>query len=177
MCTRIRSGFIDLTQDPDLGIAPLRLHAFGLLLHAYKTVVDGMEREMARSGVPLPEFQVLFRLMRAQDNRMQFRELAVSLIVSESRVSRLLQRMISRGYVHRENDPDDRRTTYAILTDEGREAFRRSAPSFAASLERNLSQQLTEGDLESLVHTLDIVIGKPRPLKQPRNSALRARAH
>ena len=77
-------------------------------------------------------------------------DLAVSLIVSESRVSRLMQSMISKGLVRRETNGQDRWAIYALLIDEGRAAYDRTVPHFTDLLNRNSSQKLAEADLGEL---------------------------
>ena len=116
--------------------------AFGAFLRAYKVVVDKMERDLTRSGVPLVEFQVLFRLAHAPENKMRFRDLATSPIVSQSRVSRLMDNMVEKGHVRREVRAEDRRATFAVLTDDGREAFERTTPPFVSSFYEHFSDKL-----------------------------------
>jgi MarR family 2-MHQ and catechol resistance regulon transcriptional repressor len=131
-----------------------RQAAFAIFLRAYKVVVDKMERDLTRFGVPLVEYQVLFRLARADENKMRFRDLANSLIVSQSRVSRLMDNMVEKGYVRREITAEDRRATFAVLTDEGRIAYEKTTPHFVDAFYEHFSDNLADEDLDSFVRIL-----------------------
>jgi len=92
-------------------------------------------------------------------------DLAVSLIVSESRVSRLMQSMISKGLVRRETNGQDRWAIYALLIDEGRAAYDRTVPHFADLLNRNSSQKLAEADLGEFIRILSGIVRYGAPKK------------
>ena len=47
-------------------------------------------------------------------------DLAARLSLAQSGATRVIDRLVERGWVAREIPPDNRRTTYAVLTDEGR---------------------------------------------------------
>lgn len=152
-----------MNNASDFPTPPARQAAFGLFLRAYKTVIDKMERDLTRSGVPLVEYQVLFRLARAEGNKMRFRDLANSLIVSQSRVSRLMDNMVEKGYVRREITAEDRRATFAVLTDEGRVAYERTTQPFVDAFYEHFSDNLAEDDLDEFVRILRGLIAAEAP--------------
>src|SRR6266704_567997 len=93
---------------------------FGLLLGA----AARLERLAARAfesecGISHPMFEVLLRLdTAAPDPSMG--SLACDLILTSGGMSRLIDRMIAAGLVHRYPSPTDRRIQQVELTDLGR---------------------------------------------------------
>ena len=70
-------------------------------------------------GCTLSEHAALYRLKVAEDRRLTMAELSELLSISPSGVTRLVDRLVRRGWVAREQPPDNRRTVWAVLTEEG----------------------------------------------------------
>jgi len=78
-----------------------------------------MERWADQHGLSEGRFQILVRLQHAEGNRMTMGELAEMLEVSPRTVTGLVDNLERHGLVRRVDDPDDRRSVYAELTDPG----------------------------------------------------------
>ncbi|TMD41703.1 MAG: MarR family transcriptional regulator [Chloroflexi bacterium] len=101
-----------------------------------------MERWADQHGLSEGRFQILVRLQHAEGNRMTMGELAEMLEVSPRTVTGLVDNLERHGLVRRVDDPDDRRSVYAELTDPGRErvkALWRDASLGQQGLTRNLA--------------------------------------
>ena len=84
-----------------------------------EAVSDALDRRMESvAGCSLLEHSALYRL-RMNDGRLRMLELAELLAISPSGVTRLVERLVKRGWVVREQPPDNRRLVYAVLTDVG----------------------------------------------------------
>ncbi|XVV04817.1 MarR family winged helix-turn-helix transcriptional regulator [Actinosynnema sp. CA-248983] len=71
--------------------------------------------------------------------------------VSPSGVTRLVERLVRRGWVERSQLPENRRVVYAALTDEGREVLKATtAPAYRAAVAEEFAGALTERDLADL---------------------------
>ena len=105
------------------------LAAWRSLLEVHKNVVELLARELEEQrGLPLGWYDVLLTLDQAPEQRLRMQELAQSVLLSKSGLTRLIDRMETEGLVRRERCPSDRRGAFAVLTPEGRSAFRRAAP-------------------------------------------------
>lgn len=98
-----------------------RMAAWRALLQAHSALVSVLGSELeAETGMPLNQYDVLVQLSGAPEGRMRMQDLADSVLLSKSGVTRLIDRMVEAGLVGREACSSDRRVTYAVLTREGR---------------------------------------------------------
>jgi DNA-binding MarR family transcriptional regulator len=105
-----------------------------------------MER---RTGLPGGWFEVLACLSARGPTRMN--ELAADLIVSRGGATRIVARMEEAGLVERETPRSDRRATFALLTDAGREAIERALPIHLDIVREAFGRHLEAGEAEALV--------------------------
>jgi DNA-binding MarR family transcriptional regulator len=132
-----------------------RLAAWRALMEAHAAVTDLLERELEQErGLPLSKFEVLLKLAEAPDGRMRMLELAQSVLLSKSGLSRLVDRMEEAGLVRRERCPSDRRGAYAVLTDEGRALLRRAAPVHLRGIEEHFARHLADDEVQVLAEVL-----------------------
>ena len=81
---------------------------------------------------------------------MRMSELAERLSSSLSRLSHLVKRLESRGYVRREPDPRDGRFTNAILLDDGMRKLESAAPAHVAYVRHLVVDNLSAERLRRL---------------------------
>jgi DNA-binding MarR family transcriptional regulator len=123
-----------------------RLAAWRALLHAHLTVTTVLNRELeAEAGLPLTWYDVLLTLHDA-GGRLRMQELARSVLLSKSGVTRLVDRMARAGLVTREPCEDDRRGLLAVLTDAGEAALRRAAPVHLRGIDEHFCRHLDDHD-------------------------------
>ncbi len=131
------------------------LAAWLTLLQTRATVMDAVEDDLQRSvGLPLAWFEVLLQVAGAPEGRLKMQDLAHTVLLSKSGVTRLVDRMVEAGLVTRETHPGDRRIVYATATTEGRTQLRRALPIHAESLNRHFAAVLTPAELRMISATL-----------------------
>ncbi|GAC51335.1 MULTISPECIES: MarR family winged helix-turn-helix transcriptional regulator [Gordonia] len=81
----------------------------------------------AGTGMSLADYSVLLVLHESEGGRLRMRDLAHRMVFSTSRLSYQVDAMVKRGWLQRERATEDRRGSYAVLTEEGRSAFRSAA--------------------------------------------------
>lgn len=74
------------------------------------------------------DYQVVAMLSMAEDHTLRMNELAAQANASLSRLSHVVKKLEARGWVRRTPDPASRRTTLAVLTDDGWQAVVAAAP-------------------------------------------------
>lgn len=143
--------------------ARLAAEAWGALLHVHAALVPRLDRELQRAvGLPLTWYDVLLELHDAPDRRLRMSDLGERVVLSRTRVSRLVEEMASVGLVRRDTNPDDRRSAYAVLTAEGLRRFRRAAPVYVRGIGRHFGGRLTMAELRTARDILDRVLDDGR---------------
>jgi DNA-binding MarR family transcriptional regulator len=79
-------------------------------------------------------------------------DLAELLTISRSGVTRLMDRLVGRGWVVREQPADNRREVYATLTPAGRAVLERTRAAFASGLQDTLGHHLDAQEITGLQH-------------------------
>jgi DNA-binding MarR family transcriptional regulator len=136
----------EVTQLNDRELAAWR----GFLqLHA--TLVRELDRELEEAhGLPLTHYEVLIRLYLAPDNRMRMSDLASSVLLSQSGVTRLVDRLEQAGHVVRRQCEDDRRVLYAHLTERGHARLLEARPTHLAGVRARFLSHFDDAELDEL---------------------------
>ena len=136
---------------------------FAVWLDAFQAntlVARALERGLKeRFGLPLADYEVLARLAEVPEGeRIRMQELARRVLLSKSGLSQLFTRLERRGLVQRLGDPENLRVTYAILTEEGREALERARPTFLEEIEERFAGHLNEEEIGTIRRAMRKVI-------------------
>jgi DNA-binding MarR family transcriptional regulator len=110
-----------------------------------------MERWAEQFGLSEGRFQILVRLKHQPDGRFTMGELAEMLDVSPRTVTGLVDNLERDGLVKRVDDPSDRRSVYAELTEQGRERIE-ALWRETAGVQAALTEGLNESELIQLRH-------------------------
>src|SRR5688572_7346693 len=132
-----------------------RVAAWRALLLAHSGAVRAIEADLAAAGtLPLSWYDVLLEINAAPDRRLRMQDVAARVLLSRTRVSRLVDEIEKAGYVERVPDPDDGRATFAAITPSGRAELRRTAPRYLASIDENFTSLFTAPEQAQLVALL-----------------------
>ena len=130
---------------------------YGLLVVEWR-LRERLEAELeASAGVSLNRLELLLHL-HWKDGRRRMSDLADTLLLSRGGATRLVARAEEAGLVRREVPPDDRRATYAVLTDTGRELAERGFPVYVEAVQRLFQDFVTDEEAEVLVRVWDRVL-------------------
>lgn len=139
-------------QRPDLDFSPVAIVA---RLARVRTHLDTELKEVfARYHLSPADFVAIVSLRRAgAPYHLPQAQLMARLGLTSGTVSVRVDRLVSRGIVVREDDPDDRRIQLVRLTDEGLRMFEEIAPLHLANEDRLLSA-LTPAERDHLAELL-----------------------
>jgi len=142
-----------------MGSSDERIEAWRLLLQTHAAVLRAIERDLARAGhVPLTWYDVLLELNAAPRRRLRMQELSNRVVLSRTRVSRLVDEMAANDLVVKEPDEQDRRSTFTVLTATGRTALRRAAPVYLDAIERHFTRHLGDRRRAAIIDALRTVL-------------------
>jgi DNA-binding MarR family transcriptional regulator len=141
-------------QLPELDAVENRAWRSFLVAHA--RVARRLEADLlARSHLPLAEFDVLMQLSLAEGQRLRMNELADRVVLSRAGITRLVDRLVADGSVARVKCASDARGAYAILTDSGRARLDEARPGHFAAVQRHFLGSFARPELEALADLLD----------------------
>ena len=129
--------------------------AWAALVRAHARLVPILDRELQRStGLPLAWYDALLELASG-GGRLTMSDLGERVVLSRSRVSRIVDELDHAGLVTREPNPDDRRSSYAAISGEGMRRFREAGRVYRRGIERELSRRANEDELAALASMLE----------------------
>ena len=132
-------------------LADKRMAVWEAFLRIHTTIIPRLECEMREvQDLPLVWFNVLRHLSRDSHGGLRLQELAEAIGLSQSGLTRLLDRMGEAGLVAREPCPDDRRGAYAVITPEGHAALEQAAPIYRRGIEAHFLRHLSDEDVAAL---------------------------
>jgi DNA-binding MarR family transcriptional regulator len=138
----------------------LAIDAFVRLVRASVAVTRDLSAQLnADHGLSINEYEALLQLARAPDSRMRRVDLAEGLLLTASGVTRLLDGLEGDGLVGRDVCQADRRVSYAVLTEAGRDKLREASKSHTRQIRELLGGPFEEGELAQLVGLLDRLPG------------------
>jgi DNA-binding MarR family transcriptional regulator len=104
----------------------------------------------AEHGMTLRDFDVLAQLAYAPHRQLRRIDLARSVLLSASGITRLLHGLERAGLVEKGACATDARISYAVLTDSGLEAFRAARESHLRDVEELFGSRFSEVELDQL---------------------------
>jgi DNA-binding MarR family transcriptional regulator len=127
------------------------LAAWRGLLRAHSELVRTLDAELAREhDMPLSTYEVLLYLDDSDDGRMRMSELADSVLLSRSGLTRLVDRLERDGLLRRERCESDARGLFAEITDEGRRVFAAARATHLDGVRRIFLDRFTQDELRTL---------------------------
>jgi len=123
---------------------------FGFLL-AHAALARQVDSDLlAAHRLTASAHEVLYRLVRASDGQLSVTALADNVVISPSRVSRVVDDLVGQGLVERRACQSDARISYATITEEGRRRAAEVEETFHAALHRRFLDRLDGEDVKQL---------------------------
>jgi len=129
--------------------------AWEALFRAQVSVMRYLNAEFPTGELSLNEYDVLFNLSRQPGRQLRMKELNRHLLLTQPSVSRLVDRLVSRGLLEKSHDQDDARGVNVALTLAGFELFRTVARSHIQSIAERVGGALSTAELETLTELCD----------------------
>jgi DNA-binding MarR family transcriptional regulator len=138
---------------PAAGSKAFKMDVWRSLMEVHNAVLHEIEGALAdRHRLSVSEFDTLANIPR---EGTRLRELKDRVVLSQSAVSRLCDRLEERGYITRTPVEEDMRGASIRLTEAGRKLQRGALRTNAEVVERALTDRLSEAQLASLREILD----------------------
>ena len=137
---------------------------------AWRLWLEVIQRQMVEleddlqdhSTLTMSDYEILVTLSESPSRESRMSELADRAIISRSRLTYRVDRLVERGFVTRCDAGTDRRGVLARLTPEGMRYLEEAAPRHVAKVQELLFDQLTPEDVASLHRILEKLSGTLR---------------
>jgi DNA-binding MarR family transcriptional regulator len=129
---------------------------------ASRRLMDALDVDLQEHDLSMADYEVLAHLSEAPGRRMRMSELAETSMVSKSRLSHRMKVMVKAGWVEREVCAEDKRGSFAVMTEKGWRAIVRAAPDHVASVRSRFLDNLTAKDQDDLAKIFDRVTARLR---------------
>ena len=121
------------------------------LLRVHAGMTKSLDAELMREHrLPLSSYEVLLYLADSPEGRLRMSELADSVLLSRSGLTRLVDRMERDGLLRRQRCEEDQRGWFAEITDEGRELFERARVTHLDGVRQRFLNHLTSDEQRTL---------------------------
>src|SRR3954454_23283915 len=127
-------------------IAYLRSHA-AIKRHLNADLLEG-------HGLTLSDYEVLLRLSQAEGQSMRRIDLAQSVLLTASGITRLLDGLERAGFVEKRACQSDARVSYAKLTDAGADQLSAAAATHLAGVDELFTRRFSDAERETLAELL-----------------------
>ena len=136
------------------------LRAWRALLRAHALLVKRLDAELeAAHGLPLTSYEVLLHLSRSEGCKMRMCDVAESVLLSRSGLTRLVDRLERDGLVERVSCPDDARGAFARLTDAGRGKLAAASSTHLDGIRQHFLAHFDASELAVLADAWERVAG------------------
>jgi DNA-binding MarR family transcriptional regulator len=137
---------MSLTAAPRTGLEP-----WISFLRAHSAITRQLNADLlADHALTLNDYEVLLVLSRAEGRRMRRVDLAESVVLTASGITRLLDGLERAGYVEKERCSTDLRVSYAKLTVAGHEKLRDAAATHLRGVNELFVGRFSREELEAL---------------------------
>jgi DNA-binding MarR family transcriptional regulator len=146
-----------------LAVEP-NLEAWICFLRAHASLTRQMSARLeAEHGLTLNDYDCLVQLAYAPERSLRRVDLARSVLLSPSGITRLLDGLEREGWVEKKSCDSDARVTYAHMTDAGHAKFKAARKSHLADIEEAFGSRFTPEELETVSALLGRLLDSDEP--------------
>jgi DNA-binding MarR family transcriptional regulator len=139
------------------------LEAWRSYLQSHATILRLLDAELvSEHGITTRDYEVLLYLAQAPDRQLPMSALAESTMLTRSGITRLVDGLVSGGFIERAACPNDARVSYAQLTDEGFAKLRNAGCTHVRSIRRLFLEHFDAEETERLASLLGRLPGAQR---------------
>jgi DNA-binding MarR family transcriptional regulator len=131
------------------------MKAWRAYIIASRRLLEALEQDLEDHDLSMPDYEVLAQLSESPGRRMRMSELAEIAMLSKSRLSHRITVMEKAGWVKRQACTEDKRGSWAVMTEKGYRAIVKAAPDHVRSVRKRFLDQLSGKDQESISALFD----------------------
>ena len=134
---------------------PKQLESWVAFLRSHAAITRELSAQLQREhDLTLNDYEVLLHLSHADGGRMRRVDLAQTVLLTASGITRLLEGLERAGYVCKETCASDARVSYAKLTEAGHEKLRAAGVTHLRGIDEQFVSRYSESELDTLAELL-----------------------
>jgi DNA-binding MarR family transcriptional regulator len=153
-------------------VAEPNLEAWISFLRAHSSLTRELSGRLeAAHGLTLNDYDCMVQLAYAPERSLRRVDLARSVLLSPSGITRLLDGLEREGWVEKRSCESDARVTYAHMTDAGLAKFKAARKTHLADIEETFGSRFTADELAAVSSLLGRLLDSDEPaecLQEPR---------
>lgn len=131
-------------------LTPAEMAAWRTYIETTGDLLRAIEKDLIPFGLDRGDYQLLAMLSEAPEQRLRLCDLADSLRLTRSGLTRRLEGVLKKKLVARVQSKDDGRVAFAQLTPKGFELLKTAAPEHLDSVRRLMIDLLTPAEIKSM---------------------------
>lgn len=135
------------------------------LFRLERSLLNAVNQDLRKGGFPpLSWYDILWELKKTPTHTLRPVEIEQRVLLTQYNLSRLIDRMVKKGYVNRESCGNDKRGQWIILTPQGKALQEQMWPVYAASIQQYLGLQLAAEEVQFLNNLLEKLLVQEKTL-------------
>jgi DNA-binding MarR family transcriptional regulator len=131
-------------------LSPAEMAAWRTFIETTGDLLRAIEKDLAPFGLDRGDYQLLAMLSEAPDQRLRMCDLADSLRLTRSGLTRRMDGVLKKKLVSRVQSEEDGRAAYASLTPKGFELLKQVAPEHLESVRRLMIDLLSPTEIKAI---------------------------
>lgn len=142
---------------------------------AWRYFIDGVHRLLEHldqsmqdnHGIPLTDFEILVFLSEAPGGRLRMAEIADHVLISRSRLTYRVDRLVEARLVTRCKDELDKRGLFAEITKKGTTLLEQAAATHVEDVQSHLMNHIDDDDLQTFSEMWRSVVAHSATIRPP----------
>ena len=131
-------------------LTPAEMAAWRTFIETSGDLLRAIEKGLAPFGLDRGDYQLLAMLSEAPDQRLRMCDLADSLRLTRSGLTRRMDGVLKKKLVTRVQSEEDGRVAFASLTPKGLELLKQAAPEHLESVRRLMIDLLSPSEIKAI---------------------------
>lgn len=131
-------------------LSPAEMAAWRTYIETTGDLMRAIEKDLAPFGLDRGDYQLLAMLSEAPDQRLRMCDLADSLRLTRSGLTRRMEGVLKKKLVARVQSEDDGRVAFAHLTPKGFDLLKTAAPQHLDSVRRLMIDLLSPAEIKAV---------------------------
>lgn len=149
-------------------LTPQEMAAWRTFIVTTGDLTRAIERDLVDFDIDLGDYQLLAMLSEAPEQRLKMCDLADSLRLTRSGLTRRMDGVLKKKLVTRTKSSEDGRVAYAQISPKGMDVLKNAAPHHLVSVREHMIDLLSQGEIKAIASAFKKISEKLSEEKESR---------